>query len=290
MDIEKAFSHVKLHPDDRNFTPSLWATSPENFTDKFITYRLTVVPFVSSSLPFMLAAVLDLHLTKVGSQVAQDLKENMYVDNILSGCKTENQLEVHYKQTRELMSQTNFNLRSWTSNSHRLQVIIARNKTHDPNSTIGLLGLKWNTVTDTVSLAPRQLSPANAFVTKRDIQQVSSQIYDPLGWVTPVTVRAKILLQGVWQTKVTWDEPLLREIVDTRFTILPDLMKLSTFTVTRTYFSSTDTSPYQLYAFADASTKAYVQSFTSVETKRLLWLCLRVMLLRSRPSLSPNWN
>jgi len=34
-------------------------------------------------------------------------------------------------------------------------------------------------------------------------------------------------------------------------------MKLSTFTVTRTYFSTTDTSPYQLYAFAGASTKAY---------------------------------
>ena len=68
----------------------------------------------------MLAALLDLHLTKVGSQVAQDLKENMYVDNILSGCNTEDELEVYYKQFRELMSQANFNLCSWSSNSHRL--------------------------------------------------------------------------------------------------------------------------------------------------------------------------
>ena len=118
----------------------------------------------------------------------------MYVDKILSGCNTEDELEVYYKQSRELMSQANFNLRLWSSNSHHLRVITARGKTHDPNSTIALLGLKWNTVTDTVSLAPRQLSPANTFVMKRDILQVSSQIYDPLGWVTPVTVRAKILL------------------------------------------------------------------------------------------------
>ena len=44
-------------------------------------------------------AVLDLHLTKVGSPVPQDLKENMYVDNILSGCNTEDELEVYYKQS-----------------------------------------------------------------------------------------------------------------------------------------------------------------------------------------------
>ena len=69
MDIEYTFLLVKLHPDDRNFTRLLWATSPDNFTDKFITYRFIAVLFGSSSLPFMLAAVLDLHLTKVGSQV-----------------------------------------------------------------------------------------------------------------------------------------------------------------------------------------------------------------------------
>jgi len=34
-------------------------------------------------------------------------------------------------------------------------------------------------------------------------------------------------------------------------------MKLSLFTVPRAYFSPADMSTYQLYAFADASTKAY---------------------------------
>jgi len=34
-------------------------------------------------------------------------------------------------------------------------------------------------------------------------------------------------------------------------------MKPSNFTVPRAYFSLPGTSPYQLYAFADASTKAY---------------------------------
>ena len=161
----------------------------------------------------MLAAVLDLHLSKVASPVAADMKENIYVDNILSGCNTEDELLTYYKHSREFMSQANFNLRSWLSNSCRLQTITARDNTSDPNPTVGLLGLHWNTTIDTLSLAPKQLSPSNStFTTKRDVLQTSSQIYDPLGWVTPVTVRTKILLQEIWQTKLTWDEPLPKEI------------------------------------------------------------------------------
>ena len=65
----------------------------------------------------MLTAVLDLYLSKVGSLVAQDMKENMYVDNIFSDCNIEHESEVYYKQSHELMSQANFNLCSWSSNS-----------------------------------------------------------------------------------------------------------------------------------------------------------------------------
>jgi len=37
----------------------------------------------------MLGAILDLHLNKTSSPVASDMKQNVYVDNILSGCNTE---------------------------------------------------------------------------------------------------------------------------------------------------------------------------------------------------------
>ena len=101
------------------------------------------------------------------------------------------------------MSQANFNFCSWSLYSHRLRIITTRDETHYPNSTIGLPGHKWNNVTDTLSLAPRQLAPANTFVTKTNVLQVPSQIYDSLGWITTTTVRAKILPQGTWQTKVS---------------------------------------------------------------------------------------
>ena len=183
-DIEKAFLHIKLHPSDRNFTRFLWPSDLESPDTEFQTYRFTVVPFGASSSPFMLGAVLDLHLSKSHLQVAADMRNNIYVDNILSGCSTEEELLTYYHQSRGLMSQAKFNLRSWSTNSKQLQKVTMQDNSSDPNTTVGLLGLRWNTATDMISLTTRKLPTVNTFVTKRDILQTSSQIFDPLGWVT----------------------------------------------------------------------------------------------------------
>ena len=91
-DIEKAFLNVV-----KNFTRFLWLSSTDKSTDKLLTYRFAVVSFGASSSPFMLAAMLDLHLSKTSSPVAADMKQNIYVDNILSGCGTEDELLTYYK-------------------------------------------------------------------------------------------------------------------------------------------------------------------------------------------------
>jgi len=156
-DIEKAFLHVQLDPDDRSFTRFIWPSSTDSATN-FLTYHLAVVPFGS---PFMLTAVLDLHLSKCTSPVAFDMKDNIYVDNILSGCNIEEELLTYYKHSRELMAQANFNPWSWSSNTRQLLTIATRHRTNDPKPTVWLLGLEWNTITDTVSLAPKPLSSTN---------------------------------------------------------------------------------------------------------------------------------
>ena len=77
--------------------------------------------------------------------------------------------------------------------------------------------------------------------------------------VTPVTVRAKILLQEVWLTKLTWDEPLPDTIKERWTAILADLRELPNIYIPRLYFprSQTGTHIDNLFVFADASTKAY---------------------------------
>ena len=230
-DIEKAFLHVKLHSSEHL----------ESNDIQFQTYRFTMIPFGASSSPFILGAVLDLHLSNSPLQVAADMRDNIYVDNILSGCDTEEELLAYYSQSRDVMSQANFNLRSWSTNSKRLQEVTRQDNTSDPSTTVGILGLRWNITTDMLSLSTRKLPAINTFVTKRDILQASSQIFDPLGWVTPVTVRAKILLQEIWLTKLTWDEPLPDMIKDRWTAILADLRELPNLLIPRLYFPHSQT-------------------------------------------------
>ena len=93
-------------------------------------------------------------------------------------------------------------------------------------------------------------------VTKREVLQDLSKIFDPLGFATPVIIRAKILMQQLWLCKVGWDEPLQEEMQKDWVEIASDLKTISGFCVKRCYFSSSVAQPV-LHCFADASLNAY---------------------------------
>ena len=76
----------------------------------------------------MLSAILNLHLSKFRSNVARDMKKNIYVDKILFGCNTEREILNYYMESKEIIGQANFNLRSWSSNCQSLQKAAARTK------------------------------------------------------------------------------------------------------------------------------------------------------------------
>ena len=196
-DIEKAFLHVKLCKADRDSTRFLWLSDADDPTSALTAYRFKVVPFGTVSSPFMLNATLDLHLSKFSSQVAQDMKTNLYVDNLISGCNSEKEAIDYYKKARSILCEAKFNLRSWSSNSCQLRAVTSKDQTNDPNECVNLLGLRWHTLNDTLSFVPRKFQSLSSsqLVTKREILRDSAQIYDPLGFLTPVTVKAKMLVR-----------------------------------------------------------------------------------------------
>jgi len=78
-DIEKAFLHVKLHEDDRDFTRLFLLSTPKDPESEFDVYHFKAVLFGSASSPFMLNATLHLHLSKQNSETANDMIQNLYV-------------------------------------------------------------------------------------------------------------------------------------------------------------------------------------------------------------------
>ena len=126
-----------------------------------------------------------------------------------------------------------------------------------------------------MSLAPKSL-PSSNIISKHSILQDSSQIYDPLGWVTPVTVRAKILLQEVWQRKCSWDTPLDQDLCEKWLNIRRDILDLPMMTIPRTYFHKQSGTLTDIMYLLTPVLKHMVLLYTStVITSHLL--CPKVM-------------
>jgi len=264
-DIEKAFLHVNLAEHDRDFTRFLWVSNPSDPESTFTMYRFKVVLFGSASSPFMLSTALDFHLNSHNSAVSNDMKHNLYVDNIISGCQTEESLH-YYTTARAIMKEANFNLRSWATNSHKLQEKALADNTFDSETTVNILGLRWDTHDDTVTVAKRQITMDGAQITKRRVLQSTSKQFDPLGWLSPVTIRAKLLLQELWKMKLQWDEPL-DDNLQGRW---KQIEEAASIMLARKLTALSLDFPLTLHVFADASTKtygavAYLQSGNNID-------------------------
>ena len=98
---------------------------------------------------------------------------------------------------------------------------------------------------DTLGFIPK-LFPSltsSPLTTKREILRDSTKIYDPLGLLTPITIKAKLLLQALWRRKVDWDEPVDQETCDRWQLIASDIQEVITHVYPRRYFTQHFTSP-----------------------------------------------
>ena len=222
-DIEKAFLHVKLDEKDREESP-------------LQIYRFKTVLFGAACSPFMLNAVLKFHLSKFDTPVSKDMQQNLYVDNILSGGDTEDEVVKYYKESRDIMSKAKFNLRAWATNSHQLHHLAVKESAADDNVNVGTLGMIWTTTADTLSLAIKDLlKDSHPPITKREVLQKSSKIFDPLGLLAPVTIQSKLLLQDMWQKRVQWNEPLHEELQNQWICLAEDIHKAASLSIPRYY-------------------------------------------------------
>ena len=258
-DIEKAFLHVSLDEEDRDITRFLWLSDPNDPTSKFDAYRFKSVLFGATSSPFILNATLDKHLSQYDEPVAEDIKGNIYVDDLVTGVQEEDEAVKYYNRARALMTPVGFNLRSWASNSTSVQTLAAKENLLDGHTETKVLGIQWETATDKLQY-PRRVNVSNTNpVTKREMLRESSKLYDPLGLLHPVTVSAKIMMQEVWQRELEWDELLPPDIQDRWQKLVKELEAVTSMQIQRRYFPLTSEWPKdaELHIFVDASTKAY---------------------------------
>ena len=102
-----------LQVQDRNATRFLWL---QDSTNNLQAYHFCRVPFGVISSPFLLAATINYHLHQSDLPVAKKIKEDIYVDNVITGVDTLSNAKDLYAEAKSLFAAASMNLREWASN------------------------------------------------------------------------------------------------------------------------------------------------------------------------------
>ena len=117
-DIEKAFLQIGLQDNAKNATRFFWLKDKNILeTDNNIqTYRFCRLPFGIIASPFLLTATIDHHLQTVGTSMAENIRQNIYVDNVVTGTNSVHEALGFYSESKKIFEGAAMNLRDWTSN------------------------------------------------------------------------------------------------------------------------------------------------------------------------------
>ena len=259
-DIEKAFHQILIKPEDRNMLRLVWFEDIRSAPMKIVQYRFCRLVFGLTPSPAILRGVIQHHLLryqKEYSQVAQFLIDSLYVDDLPGGAADPSKGFEFYRSAKELMMKGGFNLRKWRTNCQSLQKQIneAEGSEGEVNRIVRILGLSWDTEADCfVFHFDDLISFVNSLPpTKRSLLKVSAKIFDPLGFLSPITIGAKMLFQQVCINKIKWDQTLQGEALRKWNQMPKEFEILSKVRIPRCYVNgSAQQATYELHGFSDA--------------------------------------
>ena len=120
-----------------------------------------------------------------------------------------------------------------------------------------VLGLKWNSIEDNFCILIPEISLSGP-ITKRKILSLIAQCYDPLGFLSPIIITGKLIMQELWKTQLDWDETINDKLILNNWNnFISNLTTLKTLKIPRYLFKNKPIIRIEFHGFGDASEKAY---------------------------------
>ncbi|XP_056017478.1 uncharacterized protein LOC130053872 [Ostrea edulis] len=264
-DIEQMFYRFSVPDDHRNYLRFMWYKDNEP-SQEMIEYRMTRHVFGNSPSP----AVATFGLRKCVSTADEDVKSfvlnNFYVDDALMSVDTcEEAISILSRTQTILKEEGNIRLHKVSSNSLNViksfptedlaKEVIDINLDLSEASLHRSLGVSWDVFKDSFTF--RVYCNDRPF-TKRGLLATINSLYDPIGFVSPVTIGGKFILQDVMSTVTDWDEPLSQEFSTRWRDWKESLINLESVVIPRCYANlvSNQVTRRELHVFSDASSRA----------------------------------
>ncbi|XP_024872454.1 uncharacterized protein LOC112455014 [Temnothorax curvispinosus] len=192
-DITKMYRQINVHEDDWNLQRILWIDELLNE----LSYYLTTVTYGTKAAPFLALRTLLQLVEDEGHNfplAVPSILRGRYVDDIFGGADTVQQLIKISLQLKNLCMAGGFPLAKW--HATHPDVLAAVQAEKDQGSQTLHLTIAISSQTD--------------HLTKRLVLSEVAQIFDPLGFASPVVIKAKMLLQELWLHKLLqehqWDQ------------------------------------------------------------------------------------
>ncbi|XP_073835806.1 uncharacterized protein [Musca autumnalis] len=214
-DIQKMYRQILVHEDDQQFQRVLFRTSP---AEKVQDLCLKTVTFGVNCAPYL--AIRTLHQLSEDCSISHPtaaciLKNQTYVDNILSGAHSLIEAKSHLHELIELLNSAGFPLKKITSNHSQIlnnlppEDLLSEDflRIEDLSET-KTLGIQWNAMVDFFFYKVTPIDLPTTSVTKRRVLSIVAKLFDPAGWLTPIIVVAKVLMQQLWIDGTNWDEEI----------------------------------------------------------------------------------
>ncbi|XP_043264236.1 uncharacterized protein LOC122404367 [Colletes gigas] len=274
-DIEKMFRQILVAPQDRRFQCIVWRASND---EKLKAFELNTVTYGTACAPYLAMRTL-LELKEQDGEryplAAPILERDIYVDDVFMGASNKTLLEKIRKQVCDLLQGGGFKLRKWAGNSAKLLRNIpqgahshAVDLTLFDDSELKVLGLRWIPSGDYFHFDLQRFQPSALPMTKRNLFSEIAKLFDPLGWLSPVVIRAKILMQSQWLEKIQWDDQISTDTQKTWNTFCRDWSSLKELKFPRWIQYGADAVTVELHGFCDASLAAYsAVTYLRVTTK-----------------------
>ena len=263
-DVAEMYLQVELLPSDRPFHRFLWremdsARPPDEYEFQRLVFGVNASPFLAQ-------LVSQQHAKSVAAEyprAAEAVMRSTYMDDTMDSVASVDDAKQLFTDLTAVWAGAGMYARKWLSNKPAvLEAISPEARAKEINLTSGelpaikTLGVLWKATEDLFTFQPSEDDEFDK-VTKRMFLRKLAALFDPLGFLLPLTVRGRILLQKMWVHGLGWDDQAPPDVAAAVNTWLADLSRIHRVTVPRCLQPQLVISSPELHVFCDASTDAY---------------------------------
>ena len=192
---------------------------------------------------------------------ASTIIKNSYMDDIPASTDGPSDSNKLMNEIDAILEPRGFKIKEWIATGSKVEsgkMISSGNTECRTDGTEGVLGIKWEPDVDVFRFDAIQIM-VDETVTKRNVLSMISKIFDPVGLLTPFTVKLKVFMRKIWAMapKLGWDERLPTNLKSEWEVLAEEMSSISTIAFKRAITPEDAQSKPVLVVFSDGSENAY---------------------------------